>query len=125
DRNGSRFLRNRTFWRHMRLGLAREAGGRGAGSSAQGIGPEKGAGFRINPMLDQMAARLVRPVGRTGFKTRENVMTGIIASRVAVIIAAVGIVSGCANTIRGMGQDTAQAVEATQEAGRDVDRAAR
>ncbi|MGK6315940.1 entericidin [Neorhizobium sp. DT-125] len=32
--------------------------------------------------------------------------------------------SSCGNTIRGMGQDTANAVDATQDAGRRVDRAA-
>ncbi|WP_373458400.1 entericidin [Neorhizobium huautlense] len=32
--------------------------------------------------------------------------------------------SSCGNTIRGMGRDTANAVDATQSAGRDVDRAA-
>lgn len=33
--------------------------------------------------------------------------------------------SACGNTIRGMGRDTANAVDATQSAGRDVDRAAK
>jgi predicted small secreted protein len=33
--------------------------------------------------------------------------------------------SSCANTIRGMGRDTANAVNATQDAGRSVDRAAK
>jgi predicted small secreted protein len=33
--------------------------------------------------------------------------------------------SSCGNTIRGIGRDTANAVNATQDAGRSVDRAAR
>lgn len=33
--------------------------------------------------------------------------------------------SSCGNTIRGMGQDTANTVDATQNAGKRVDRAAR
>ncbi|MBB3458662.1 putative small secreted protein [Rhizobium sp. BK313] len=33
--------------------------------------------------------------------------------------------SSCGNTIRGMGRDTANAVNATQDAGRSVDRAAK
>jgi len=33
--------------------------------------------------------------------------------------------SSCGNTIRGVGRDTANAVNATQDAGRSVDRAAR
>lgn len=52
-------------------------------------------------------------------------MIATTISRLAILIAAAGIATGCANTIRGVGQDTAQAVEATQQAGRDVDRAAR
>ncbi|MCM2404192.1 entericidin [Rhizobium sp. S153] len=32
--------------------------------------------------------------------------------------------TGCGNTIRGMGKDTASAVNATQAAGQDVERAA-
>lgn len=40
-------------------------------------------------------------------------------SLVAVIIALVGL-AGCSNTIRGAGQDTANAVDATQDAGRNV-----
>lgn len=34
------------------------------------------------------------------------------------------LLAGCGNTIRGMGQDTANAVDATQDAGRRVERAA-
>ena len=49
----------------------------------------------------------------------------------AKTIATVGIVlvslvslSACGNTIRGMGRDTANTVNATQDAGRSVERAA-
>lgn len=45
---------------------------------------------------------------------------GFLALALAALAA-----SGCANTIRGIGHDTANAVEATQDAGRSVDRAAR
>jgi len=46
-------------------------------------------------------------------------------SRFIVVLAIAGIAAGCANTIRGMGRDTANAVDATQRAGQDVERAAR
>jgi len=42
----------------------------------------------------------------------------------AAIIAVVGLVGGCANTIRGVGQDAAQTVDATQQAGSNVVNAA-
>jgi len=35
------------------------------------------------------------------------------------------LLAGCGNTIRGMGQDTANAVDATQDAGRNIERSAR
>ena len=40
------------------------------------------------------------------------------------LVFAVLATAGCANTIRGMGQDTANAVDATQDAGHRVERAA-
>ena len=43
---------------------------------------------------------------------------------VAVMFAALVTLSACGNTIRGMGQDTANTVNATQDAGKRVDRAA-
>lgn len=46
-------------------------------------------------------------------------------SRIAIVLIATGLVTGCGNTIRGAGQDTANAVDATQQAGRNVDRAAK
>nr|WP_246273054.1 entericidin [Oricola thermophila] len=42
-----------------------------------------------------------------------------------LILAAFLSASGCANTIRGIGEDTANAVEATQSAGRNIIHAAR
>lgn len=44
---------------------------------------------------------------------------------VLAVLAAGLMVSACANTIRGVGQDTANAVDATQQAGRNIDRAAK
>lgn len=44
--------------------------------------------------------------------------------RLAAVFAIVGIAAGCANTIRGVGADTANAVNATQSAGNDVANAA-
>ena len=46
------------------------------------------------------------------------------AIRISALMLAALMTAGCANTIRGMGQDTANAVEATQDAGRKVERAA-
>lgn len=51
-------------------------------------------------------------------------MTARIASTILVIAALIGT-AGCANTIKGMGRDTANAVDATQGAASDVDSAAR
>ncbi|MCM2474696.1 entericidin [Rhizobium sp. CG5] len=42
----------------------------------------------------------------------------------AVLILAVLSLSACGNTIRGMGRDTANTVDATQAAGRNVNQAA-
>ena len=43
-------------------------------------------------------------------------------ARVAVLVLVAGMAAGCANTIRGIGRDTANAVDATQQAGRDIER---
>ncbi|EKF20946.1 entericidin [Nitratireductor pacificus] len=51
-------------------------------------------------------------------------MTLSVLSRLAIVVAIVGLSAGCANTIRGVGQDTANAVDATQGAGRNISRAA-
>ncbi len=45
-------------------------------------------------------------------------------SRIIALAAVVSLVAGCANTIRGVGQDTANAVDATQQAGQNVGNAA-
>lgn len=45
-------------------------------------------------------------------------------SKVAALLFVAGIAAGCANTIRGVGADTANAVDATQAAGRSVERSA-
>lgn len=46
------------------------------------------------------------------------------AIRISALALAALMAAGCANTIRGIGQDTANAVDATQDAGRKVERAA-
>ncbi|MFB2551736.1 entericidin domain-containing protein [Ensifer soli] len=43
---------------------------------------------------------------------------------IGILLASVATLSACGNTIRGVGRDTANAVDATQDAGRSVDRAA-
>lgn len=48
-----------------------------------------------------------------------------VISRVLVVLALAGYAAGCANTIRGAGQDTANAINATQHAGKKIDRAAK
>jgi entericidin B len=52
-------------------------------------------------------------------------MRDSLATRLVIIVALAGFAAGCANTIRGMGQDTANTVNATQSAGHKVDRAAK
>ena len=51
-------------------------------------------------------------------------MTGTNLTRVTIILAALLALSACGNTIRGMGRDTANAVDATHDAGRSIDNAA-
>jgi len=51
-------------------------------------------------------------------------MTGTNLTRMTIVLAALLALSACGNTIRGMGRDTANAVDATQAAGRDIDNAA-
>jgi len=43
---------------------------------------------------------------------------------VGVIVLSVIVLGGCANTIRGVGRDTANAVDATQSAGNNIGNAA-
>lgn len=52
-------------------------------------------------------------------------MTTRVFATIAAVLVTVVSLSSCGNTIRGMGRDTANAVDATQDAGRSVDRAAR
>lgn len=47
-----------------------------------------------------------------------------MAIRLAALVVVAGMTVACANTIRGIGHDTANAVQATQDAGRSVERAA-
>lgn len=47
-----------------------------------------------------------------------------IFSRIAILVAVIGLAGGCANTIRGAGQDTANVVDAAQGAGGNVARSA-
>ncbi|ANH04444.1 hypothetical protein GCM10007923_03370 [Shinella yambaruensis] len=51
-------------------------------------------------------------------------MTGTNLTRMTIVLAALLALSACGNTIRGMGRDTANAVDATQAAGQDIDNAA-
>ncbi len=52
-------------------------------------------------------------------------MTGTHMTKISIVLAALLALSDCGNTIRGMGRDTANAVDATQDAGRSVERAAK
>jgi len=47
-------------------------------------------------------------------------MTAKHLTRLGVMLAALVVLSACGNTIRGLGRDTANAVDATQDAGRRV-----
>ncbi|THK37177.1 entericidin A/B family lipoprotein [Ensifer sp. MPMI2T] len=51
-------------------------------------------------------------------------MTTKALAMIGALLVALSTLSSCANTIRGMGQDTANAVNATEGAGRRVARAA-
>ncbi|MFB9947297.1 entericidin [Rhizobium puerariae] len=52
-------------------------------------------------------------------------MTAKTVTLIAALLATMVSLASCGNTIRGMGRDTANAVDATQDAGRRVERAAR
>ena len=51
-------------------------------------------------------------------------MISKLIPRLAILAFLAVTTAGCANTIRGMGADTANAVDATQDAGRKVERSA-
>ncbi|MCF3640902.1 entericidin [Rhizobium sp. TRM95111] len=51
-------------------------------------------------------------------------MTARHMTKISIVFAALLALSACGNTIRGMGQDTANAVDATQDAGNSVANAA-
>lgn len=51
-------------------------------------------------------------------------MTPSIIARIASLVLVAAVAAGCANTIRGVGRDTAAAVDATQQAGQDIERSA-
>lgn len=51
-------------------------------------------------------------------------MTKSTIATISVVCVALSVLAGCANTIRGMGQDTANTVNATESAGKKVVRAA-
>ncbi|WP_105430831.1 MULTISPECIES: entericidin [Neorhizobium] len=52
-------------------------------------------------------------------------MTSTALRTTAALVILVATLSSCGNTIRGLGKDTANTVDATQNAGKRVDRAAR
>jgi entericidin B len=51
-------------------------------------------------------------------------MTAPTLSKIAAACAVLMVLGSCANTIRGVGKDTANAVNATQDAGHKVKKAA-
>jgi entericidin B len=51
-------------------------------------------------------------------------MTAKTFAIIGIALLSATTLASCGNTIRGMGADTANAVDATQDAGRSVDRAA-
>ncbi len=53
-----------------------------------------------------------------------NIVTAKTMTKIGIVFTALVMLSACGNTIRGMGRDTANAVDATQDAGRSVERAA-
>jgi entericidin B len=56
---------------------------------------------------------------------RRETMFAKTASHIVIVAAVAAFAAGCANTIRGVGADTAQAVDATQQAGQNIERSAR
>lgn len=91
--------------------------------------------FRVRLRKKQICVRTFFPVARSecccpgfyrlfGAFVREIEMKVSVLSRLAAVIVVGALIAGCANTIRGVGRDTANAVDATQNAGRNISRAA-
>ncbi|MCV9960865.1 entericidin [Pararhizobium sp. BT-229] len=51
-------------------------------------------------------------------------MTAKAIATIGIVLLSITTLASCGNTIRGVGRDTANAVDATQDAGRSVGRAA-
>jgi entericidin B len=51
-------------------------------------------------------------------------MTAKTIATIGIVLFSITTLSSCGNTIRGMGADAANTVDATQDAGRKVERAA-
>ena len=101
-------------------------------SSMCGFDPQCGAGKAIRNV--SRWSRLHRRRNPAGFlalrqggecmSDRREKMKMIRVAPLAVVAVTL-LLAGCGNTIRGMGQDTANAVDATQDAGHRIERAAR
>ncbi|OBZ93875.1 entericidin [Pararhizobium polonicum] len=52
-------------------------------------------------------------------------MTAKTIATIGLVLFSITTLASCGNTIRGIGQDAANTVDATKDAGRKVDRAAR
>jgi predicted small secreted protein len=51
-------------------------------------------------------------------------MTAKTIATIGLVLFSITTLTSCGNTIRGMGRDTANVVDATQDAGRSVERSA-
>ncbi|CAN7476474.1 entericidin [Pararhizobium sp. LjRoot255] len=51
-------------------------------------------------------------------------MTAKTIATIGLVLFSIATLTSCGNTIRGMGRDTANVVDATQDAGRSVERSA-
>jgi len=63
--------------------------------------------------------------GSVSFNSETFKMTLKTVTVIAALMATAASLASCGNTIRGVGQDAANTVNATQDAGRKVERAAR
>lgn len=73
-------------------------------------------------LIVQLAARTFSASARFNYIDLNTLTEGAMSmvSRVLMLMLAIGVVAGCSNTIRGVGQDTANVVDATQSAGENV-----